>query len=472
MLAMVGALDLQATSADRSVLEPLDFVREHATLTRDHIRAAGAGAQPVARMLDMSFASEDWRRAIRDRKHPGTFVRRHLEACVPTYLAEELRTGDIAVAGAQAYANWADQLLSPAKCAQLLPAFCAEAGLPADGAGFRADLQGRLSAQGADCDGGYPDNADLVIDDQGVPSLKRYRAAPPTPTALALEATIAERMPERTLLGIVARTGHWLEWWRRFGPASGSDPKLADAFFRYTLTTFAYGSNLGPAQAARHMAGVSAHELGVTARRHATIGKLNLAIADVVDAFSELDLARAWGDGATVAADGTQVETFIDNLLAETSIRYGNGRDRVPLHLRHLHRIVLQVHPGRGVGGRLPHRGPAAAGVEGQAGHGPRRHAGPCCYMDTSCPACPTGTRMRPVVRGSGGPDAEVSVRVRQQRGEEGFHRVDLLDEGGERVKVVSGFLRSWRPGIARPTRWSPTPTTFVTCGGSSTVTA
>jgi hypothetical protein len=253
MLAMVGALDLQATSADRSVLEALDFVREHATLTRDHIsdhvRSAGAGGQPVTRVLDMSFASEDWRRAIRDRKHPGTFVRRHLEACVLTYLAEELRTGDIAVAGAQAYANWADQLLSPA-----------------DGARFRADLQGRLSAQCADCDGGYPDNADLVIDDQGVPSLKRYRAAPPTPTALALEGAIAERIPERTLLGIVARTGHWLEWWRRFGPASGSDPKLADAFFRYTLTTFAYGSNLGPAQAARHMAGVSAHELGVTAR--------------------------------------------------------------------------------------------------------------------------------------------------------------------------------------------------------------
>src|SRR5262249_2502827 len=29
------------------------------------------------------------------------------------------------------------------------------------------------------------------------------------------------------------------------------------------------------------------------------------------------------GDGTTVAADGTQVETYIDNLLAETSIRYG-----------------------------------------------------------------------------------------------------------------------------------------------------
>ncbi|WP_280442746.1 Tn3 family transposase [Nocardia brasiliensis] len=38
---------------------------------------------------------------------------------------------------------------------------------------------------------------------------------------------------------------------------------------------------------------------------------------------AELDVVKAWGDGATVAADGTQVDTYIDNLLAETSIRYG-----------------------------------------------------------------------------------------------------------------------------------------------------
>ena len=45
-----------------------------------------------------------------------------------TYLAEELRTGDIAVVGAQAYANWTGQLLTPAECAALLPAFCTEIG--------------------------------------------------------------------------------------------------------------------------------------------------------------------------------------------------------------------------------------------------------------------------------------------------------------------------------------------------------
>ena len=89
------------------------------------------------------------------------------------------------------------------------------------------------------------------------------------------------------------------------------------------LTTFCYGTNMGPAQTARHITAVTAHELSVTGRRHVTVEKLNKAIADVVDAFTELDLIKAWGDGSVVAADGTQVDTFIDNLLAETSIRYG-----------------------------------------------------------------------------------------------------------------------------------------------------
>ena len=60
----------------------------------------------------------------------------------------------------------------------------------------------------------------------------------PTETSLALEAALRERMPERTLLGILARTAHWLDWHHRFSPAFGSDPKLADPLFRYVLTTF------------------------------------------------------------------------------------------------------------------------------------------------------------------------------------------------------------------------------------------
>ena len=43
----------------------------------------------------------------------------------------------------------------------------------------------------------------------------------------------------------MARTAYWLEWWRRFGSALSSDPKLADPFGKYVIATFVYGSNRG-----------------------------------------------------------------------------------------------------------------------------------------------------------------------------------------------------------------------------------
>ena len=77
------------------------------------------------------------------------------------------------------------------------------------------------------------------------------------------------------------------------------------------------------AEAARHIPGVSAHEFSMVANRHATVAKLNREIADVVNKFAELNVVKAWGDGSAVATDGTMVDTYLDNLLAETSIRYG-----------------------------------------------------------------------------------------------------------------------------------------------------
>jgi len=195
-----------------------------------------------------------------------------------------------------------------------------------DGTVFRGQLLDMLKNTAASADAGYPANEDLQIDPEtGVPSLKRHRRGPRRDSAAALEQQIKGRMPERSLLGIVSRTAYWLEWWRRFGPASGSDPKLKDRFGRYVITRFVYGSNMGPYEAARHMRGVSRHELFTAATQHASLDKLNEAITDVVNGHARLDLVQAWGNGTIAAADGTHVETWLDNLLAETSIRFGKA---------------------------------------------------------------------------------------------------------------------------------------------------
>ncbi|MEV0151444.1 MULTISPECIES: Tn3 family transposase [unclassified Nonomuraea] len=51
--------------------------------------------------------------------------------------------------------------------------------------------------------------------------------------------------------------------------------------------------------------------------------KLEEAVHERLPQRDLLDIASVWGDGKTVAADGSQIETWENNLLAESHIRYG-----------------------------------------------------------------------------------------------------------------------------------------------------
>ncbi|MFI6728653.1 Tn3 family transposase [Streptomyces atratus] len=266
-----------------------------------------------------------------DKTRTGQFVRKHFEAMVFAGLAEELRTGDVAVVGSKEYADWSEQLLAWEDVQEKLGSHLVEVGLceagetaEFDAKFFRRQLEDKLRSAAAAADAGYPENEGLVIDPEtGIPSLKAHRADGQRPSAKRLEQEIKARMPERSLMGIVARTAYWVEWWRRFGPASGNEPKLTDPLGRYVIVTFVKGTDMGSYEAARHIPDVSGHELSYVANKHFSIVLLNEAISDLVDAHARLNISQAWGDGTAVAADGTYMDTYLDNLVSETSVRYG-----------------------------------------------------------------------------------------------------------------------------------------------------
>jgi hypothetical protein len=294
MLDLIAQLELKATSSDDSVLAALEHVREYAAKRRDFIPLPPP-TDPDNPASGIAFASGNWRRVVCDRRRPDMVERRHFEAMVFCYLAEELRTGDIAVVGSGEYADWTEHLLSWEECERRLSAFCAEVGLPETAAGFVDHLKHQHLDASAELEAGYVDNADLVID-EGVPRLKKRRgpgsAQAVERLAEAIEA-IEARLPERSLLQIVARTAYWLGWHHQFGPASGSDPKIRDVLGRYALAVFTGGINLGPHEAARHIAGITARELSMVRNRHIDLAKLNAAITVVVNAFNELDVVKA-----------------------------------------------------------------------------------------------------------------------------------------------------------------------------------
>ncbi|GAB2465672.1 Tn3 family transposase [Streptomyces incanus] len=327
MFDLAEKLEFTATSEDGRVLDAPAHAQRHQSARGEYITAFDEEGKEV----DISFATQNWRKAAVDKTRSGQFVRQHFEAMVFTALAEELRTGDVAVVGSEEYADWSEQLLAWEVVQEKLAAYLVEVGLAEEGEAakfdaqfFRRQLEDKLRGATAAADAGYPDNEGLVLDPEtGIPSLKPHRSEGQRPSAKRLEQEIKARMPERSLMGIVARTAYWVEWWRRFGPASGNEPKLEDPFGRYVITTFVKGTNMGPYEAARHIPGVSGHELSYVANRHFSIVLLNEAIADLVNAHARLDISQAWGDGTAVAADGTHMDTYLDNLLAETSVRYG-----------------------------------------------------------------------------------------------------------------------------------------------------
>jgi hypothetical protein len=85
-------------------------------------------------------------------------ARRHLEVCVFSHLAAELRSGDIAVAGSDSYANLHSQMMTWEECRGEVADFCAQAGIPTDAKALVAFYRKKLTKMAATVDAGYPAN--------------------------------------------------------------------------------------------------------------------------------------------------------------------------------------------------------------------------------------------------------------------------------------------------------------------------
>jgi len=347
LFTLVDSIQLEAVTTERSVLDAVEFVRAIRDRRSDWIGEIAIverdGGEKLTVRVDVdAFASEAWRKVVRDKHKPGMLSRRHLEVCVFSHLAAELRSGDIAVAGSDSYANLNDQLMSWEECEPLAEQFCAQAGIPVDAAELVTFYKRKLTGTAARVDAGYPSNTDLVLDG-GRPVLKRRKGDERRSEALVLEAASHERLPHRSLLDVLTRVAYLTDWWRHFGPASGSDPKIRDAMGRYVITAFTYGGNLTATEVARHMKHVSAHEIYTAGNKHADAGKIHKASAEVINAFAKLDVAGVWGDGQVVATDGSQIDTWENNLLAESHIRYGGFGGLAMRHISNTY-VALFTH--------------------------------------------------------------------------------------------------------------------------------
>ena len=156
---------------------------------------------------------------------------------------------------------------------------------------------------------------------QQLPSITKKKFSSLTITATRTAYNKLKELPKSTSIN---HFNHYTGWANVFGPQSGSDPKIPNAVERYILTTFAYGTGMGPTQAAQHMQHhVSAHMLSWANQRHVTSAMQNKAIVKIINRYKLFDLPKNWGTGKRAIADGTMRKIYQENLTAEMHIRYG-----------------------------------------------------------------------------------------------------------------------------------------------------
>lgn len=210
------------------------------------------------------------------------------------------------------------------ECQIIVDNYCKNLGLPLTAETFVNNLKSLLIQTAEKVDFNYPNNASLIINDQGEPILKKVTKNEVSPTLKNLEVIIEERMPNYNLIDILKNVDYWTNFTRHFTPLSGSDPKIDNPTERYLLTTFTYGCNLGASQAEKHMRDIISSKLiSFINRRHISTDGLNKAINDIINRYNVLDLPKLWGSGNVAAADGTKYDVREQNLLSEYHIRYG-----------------------------------------------------------------------------------------------------------------------------------------------------
>lgn len=313
LFSLIELLDVRSTTQDTSLIDAFKFIFDNRAKTREWLEGD----------LDLDFASKQWQHLVKPAEKTSLVNRRFLEVCVFACLANELKSGDVYVPNSQDYADTRECLLPWSECEKLLAAYCERLEFKLSANGFVNDLRLMLENLARKVDHDYPKNGQLHVNEKGEFALKRIRAKKPPLGAKELLKALKLRMPERTIMEVLRNVQNWTEWSRHWGLRSGKE-MLDDPVMTYVISAFTFGCNLEAAQAARHMRGaVSARTLSYVNRYHVTPSKLEASRRDIVNLFNRFDLPHFWGTGKRVSADGTPIEIFTNNVVAQPHIRYG-----------------------------------------------------------------------------------------------------------------------------------------------------
>jgi len=197
-----------------------------------------------------------------------------------------------------------------------------EAGIPTDPIMFITMLKKMLTDVSTEVDACFPENTYAEIKD-GRLILRKTPRLIEAEGLQHLKNEIKKRIPEISIVDILVESEQWLNLHRGFGPLSGNLRRMDSPAARFITTLFCYGCNLGPSQTARSVKEFNRKQVAWLNLKQVNEERLDNAIVKVINAYNKFELPSYWGSGKHASADGTQWDTYEQNLIAENHIRYG-----------------------------------------------------------------------------------------------------------------------------------------------------
>lgn len=328
LFRILAKLRFVATSQDKCFENALAFVLANNRRHSDWITLNDKG-KTVLTPQDLDWMPAKWWKLVTgesdSKVEPSRVNRRQFEVCVFRQLVQELKSADICVPGSDTYSDFREQLLSADECNKVLAEYGELVGLPVESQAFVDHLRTQLTDAANAVDRDYLSNTYFNITN-GRPTLAKLIKKPEPKGFRVVDEALTRKLQalDLSMLDVLGDTMRWLNWGQFFGPLSGHESKLEDEERRQILTTFAYGTGLGPTQVAKSVSGVSDRQIAFVNQRHITTEKLEVTICEVINAYNRFWLPKLWGDAKRAGADGTMWDLYENNLLSEYHIRYGS----------------------------------------------------------------------------------------------------------------------------------------------------
>lgn len=231
----LSALNICSSTQNKDIIRVLDFLAKNRYCRSDSL--------VLDENISLSFCSEKWKNFIVLGKPEDKIVsRRYLELGAFSYLANELRSGDLFIEGADAFSDYRHHLLSLEECNLLGKEYLQNLGFPKTAEEFVSLLQNNLLQMARKADKLYPQLPDFFISEEGIPVLKKAPTIKPSPKTVKIVEKIHHRMPERRLLDILCLTHHLTGWAYEFAHLSGAESRLQNPIERYILNVFCQGT--------------------------------------------------------------------------------------------------------------------------------------------------------------------------------------------------------------------------------------